>query len=73
MSPRHDTFAYDSDDRKGADPYPDAEGCQNSAQGISWVKTYGVIGLDTLATIDEPDPVHNARLGQHGYDVSIAH
>lgn len=74
------TAGYSLEDRKHADPYLDTErsGSQKSGggggaqQGISWVKTYGVSGLDTLATVDEPGPVRDdAGLGQRGYQVSV--
>lgn len=71
------TAGYSLEDRKHVDPYLDTErsGSQKSsggAQGISWVKTYGVSGLDTLATVDEPEPARDgARLGQRGYQASV--
>lgn len=80
MSAGQDTGDYSLQDRKhaSADPNTDIEASQKSTQGpggISWVKTYGVAGLDTLATVDEPQrpASRDAILGERGYHVSVEH
>lgn len=59
-------------DRKLIDPYLIVDGDQRTPQGISWVRTYGVTELDTLATVDEPD-LESSRgyTGATGYHVNV--
>lgn len=51
---------YAMTSRKDMDPYLVVESSQpTTSQGITWVKTYGVSGLDALDTINEPDLEEN--------------
>jgi hypothetical protein len=72
-SHRQDEPGYSLEEGKYIDPSLGSQEKRESKRGVSWVKSYGVPGLDTLTSVNEPRMEKNTGSGQSGCHVSVQH
>jgi hypothetical protein len=65
ISPRQETADYGLEDGEyNTDPSLGSKEKPETTRVVSWVRSYGVAGLDTLTSVNEPQTDQNAALRQ---------